>query len=183
MREYNNTIDEIIVNELFYNNKGRVGYRELKRAVEKRLNLKRELSIDVFNYHIQQMTMNNNSRYAVNHVLNRKYNGRGKKGSYSLTKDAKTRCRLKLPILKIGSNRETAYQLLFMYVKDYDVSRLPSEDIAKYTFTTEEQFNSFLSKIHLHKEYFKVIYESKSQDGYHFTKMFDPYQKVLIGKT
>jgi len=70
-----------------------------------------------------------------------------------------------------------------MYLYGYDVSRLPSEDVAKYTFTTEEQFNSFLSKIYLCREDFKVIYENQGQDGYHFTKMFDPYQKVLISKT
>jgi hypothetical protein len=50
MREYNNTIDETIVNALYDKDKDKIGFRELKKTIEKRLNMnKRELSFDVFN--------------------------------------------------------------------------------------------------------------------------------------
>ena len=73
MREYDKNIEHAIVNELFYSkDKENMGFRELKRNIEEK-HLKRELSFETFGNHMKQMTMNNNSRYTVNRVLNRKY--------------------------------------------------------------------------------------------------------------
>jgi hypothetical protein len=45
-------------------------------------------------------------RYTVSPVLNKTCNGKGKRGSYSLTEDAERRCRLELPICKVDSERK-----------------------------------------------------------------------------
>ena len=44
------------------------------------------------------------SRYVICPILNKRDEGRGKNVFYTLTRDAKIRCDLKLPILKTDSN-------------------------------------------------------------------------------
>jgi hypothetical protein len=176
LRSWNDRIDTAIVGEVY--DKGIITSGNLKRGVE--LKLKKEISTDVFS---RQLTMAKNTRYVVSPVLDKKDCGRGSKVFYSLTRNASARYKLKLPIHKLESKREIAYQLLFMYIKNYDASRFPKEDIEKYTFNSEEQFNSFLSKIHVHREDLKITtFPRQSEDGSFFTRMFEDNKNILIGK-
>ena len=56
------------------------------------------------------------SRYTICPILNKRDEGRGKNVFYTLTKNAKTRYALELPILKTESTIEKAYRLLFYYM-------------------------------------------------------------------
>ena len=56
------------------------------------------------------------SKYVIQPVLQKMDEGRGKKVFYSLTKDAKIRYDLKLPIFRTESKNEMAYRLLFYYI-------------------------------------------------------------------
>jgi hypothetical protein len=185
---WNDRIDAAIISEVY--DTGTVTSGNLKRGTEHKL--KKEISTDVFSRHIQQLTMNRNNRYAVSPVLDKKDYGRGKKVIYSLTRKASVRYRLKLPILKLDleSNREIAYQLLFMYIKNPDVSRFSEDDIEKYTFNGEEEFDSFLSKIHVRREDLQIIekegWKKKDSNGniiYRYTNLVEPNKNIQIGKT
>ena len=81
--------------------------------------------------------LNKQSRYAIQPVLQKRDEGRGKTVFYSLTKDAKIRCDLKLPIMKSETSIEKAYRLLFYYMAFIQI-------IIKQKLKDENKFNTFL---------------------------------------
>jgi DNA-binding transcriptional ArsR family regulator len=93
--QYNNNIDNAIVNEL--NIMSSVSYLELKRRIEELLN--RTISFDTYNVHLRKMLKEN--------ILNKQDDGkRGKHVFYSLTEEAKKQIQLNL----LGVNPE---QIIF----------------------------------------------------------------------
>lgn len=164
MRPWNDKIDDAIVGEVYDKDISTSG--NLKRGLELKLN--KEISTDVFSRHIKQLTMGKNSGYVVSPVLDKKDCRSGSKVFYSLTRKASARYKLKLPILKLEleSNRETAYQLLFMYVKNPDVSRFSEEDIEKYTFNGEEKFDSFCQKFMYAEKIFRYWKKRVGKKGF-----------------
>lgn len=183
-------IDDCIINEI--GNVGKITSGKLKRAVEERLNRKKDLSTDVYSRHLKELASNISSRqdvsYVVPPVLVKEEHGIGKKTYYSLSPVASARYRLRLPITKPEWKRDIAYHLLFMYIKEYDISLLPEEDINKYTFNTEKQFDAFLSKINVRREDLKLLgnkIEKKDSDGhviYRYTNLIEHNKNIRIGK-
>ena len=183
-------IDDCIINEI--GNVGKITSGKLKRAVEERLNRKKDLSTDVYSRHLKELASNISSRqdvsYVVPPVLVKEEHGIGKKTYYSLSPVASARYRLRLPITKPEWKRDITYHLLFMYIKEYDISLLPEEDINKYTFNTEKQFDAFLSKINVRREDLKLLgnkIEKKDSDGhviYRYTNLIEHNKNIRIGK-
>ena len=153
MRPYDYSIDIMIIDFLY--TRVKTTYGELKRALEceirKRKGTITSISPDTFSDRLRNMTTSDPklSRYRVVPLLNKEDKGRGKIVIYWLTDKARKRYALKLPLIKIDSDREIAYQLLFYYLQpDLNRSILSYDTISKYTFKSEEEFHTFLSRIY-----------------------------------
>jgi hypothetical protein len=193
LKKYNYAIDTSIIDSLFQYEKGddtnsQMSSGQLKKSVEKRLKIPDgSLSPDTFSFRIRQMTENKTvgdaSRYAASPILDREFQGKGKKVFYSLTNHARIRLRLGLSIFKIDTLREIAALLLFFYLQHSDISRSQIEHTPKYKFTTEKQFNDFLSRSYLHRENFEIFYTHEDEEtGYHFTKMVSTQMDGTVTK-
>lgn len=186
LKPYNYIIDTIMIEILYKREK--MSYGEIKRALERELtNIKHKatsISSDTFSDRLNYMTTSDHkiSRYKVIPLLKKKDNGRGNNVIYWLTDKARKRYSLKLPLIKIDSERETAYQLLFYYLKA-DTSILSSDTISKYTFRSEIDFHVFLSRIHMNMEDFHVIDQRYDEvNRCNFVRMIDSHENIEISK-
>ena len=121
MRLYDEKIDKTIIAILHNEQKEELTYKEVEIRLKPCLET---FSSETFSRRLKQLSKvptgeeqhNNNkeqSRYAIQPVLNRRdEKGRGGKVYYSLTKQARIRCDLKLPILNSESITEKAYRIL-----------------------------------------------------------------------
>ncbi len=141
MRLYNEEIDKTII-EILHKN-GERTYRKLKENVEK--SLKHTISFETYSNRLNAMIGPSikQSRYAIQPILQKRDEGRGKNVYYCLTKDAKIRCDLQLPILKRESMTERAYRLLFYYIIFFYNQTRKLKD--------EDEYNTFLEKLSISK--------------------------------
>jgi hypothetical protein len=133
LRQYNEEIDKTIIEILHQN--GERTYGKLKESVEK--SLTHTISFETYSNRLNAMVEPSitQSRYAIQPILQKRDEGRGKNVSYSLTKHAKIRCDLQLPILKSESMTERAYRLLFYYmVFFYNQNRKLKDEHEYYVF-------------------------------------------------
>jgi hypothetical protein len=172
---------------IFGRRDGRISSGKLKRDVEKLLTDGKPIPKATFSSHLAQMLKpgSSTSKYRVSPVLKKEDFGRGKKIFYSLTDEARKRIAIGLLLRKIDSWKETAYLLLFYYLRhEYDPTRLPYDTIKKYEFKSEEELGSFLTRIHLLKQDFRNTNKTYSKVNARTDSiMTEPYQNVRISRT
>ena len=141
MRQYKEEIDKAII-EILYKNGGEMTFGALEERLKQCINA---FSYETYSGRLKQLceiSKENNkqsTRYAIQPVLQKRDEGRGKNTFYSLTKDARIRCDLKLPILNTESQIEKAYRILFRY--------LAFENSPYRKFNDENEYNTFLQKL------------------------------------
>ena len=159
MRQYNEEVDNRII-EILHKN-GEITFGKLKKDVE--VCLQHTISFETYSNRLNAMIEHsiNQSRYAIQPILQKRDEGRGKNVSYSLTKNAKIRCDLKLPIMKVEESIEKAYRLLFYYIIFFHTQTRKLKDEATY--------NAFLEKLRISKT--ELEYQGrnvvKDKDGKH----------------
>ena len=110
------------------------------------------------------------SRYVIQPVLNRREKTRrGGKVYYSLTKDAKIRYCLQLPILKSESTTEQAYRLLFYYIVFYYNPIIKLKD--------EDKYISLLKKLHINKNELQFVAKADFKE-FKITKWTHPISEI-----
>jgi hypothetical protein len=141
LRQYNEEIDNTII-EILYQ-EGERTFGKLKKDLEK--SIKHTLSFETYSFRVNAMSKpyRKESRYAICPVLNKRDEGRGKNVFYTLTRNAKTRCDLALPILKTNSIIEKAYRLLFYYITFFYNKTRKLKD--------EKDYNDLLEKLRISK--------------------------------
>ena len=173
MRAYDTNIDKAVFKILYEQEK--VSSRELKEEVEECSRNGKNISSALFAFHLTQMLISDQkySRYLVSPVIDKKDCGRGKKIFYSLTNKARIRMNLKLPILREESTREKAYQLFLLFMSP--AGEAPANSA---TFTSEEEFDSFLYKMHISK---KDLLPIKVENGINLRKIpISKYKKQNV---
>ena len=147
MRQYNEEIDKTII-EILHKN-GERTFGKLKEDVEK--SLTHTISFETYSNRLNAMVEPyiEQSRYAIQPILQKRDEGRGKNVSYFLTKHAKIRCDLQLPILKSESMTETAYRLLFYYIIFYYTPNIKLKD--------DYEYNALLEKLHIKKNELEFV--------------------------
>ena len=167
LRLYNEEIDKTIIEILYQNGERTSG--KLKEDVE--MSLKHTLSFETYSYRLIAMLKpyRKESRYIICPILNKRDEGRGKNVFYSLTRDAKIRYSLSLPILKTDSIIEKAYRLIFYYIIfGYNQSiKLKNED----------EYNTFLEKLHINKNELIISTNSKFKE-FKITKLTHPESEI-----
>jgi DNA-binding Lrp family transcriptional regulator len=119
LRRYDEKIDKTIV-EILYKAERELTFKELEDRLKPRLDT---FSYETYSNRLKQLSKlqetledynsKEDSKYAIQPVLNRKdEKGRGGKVYYSLTKTARIRCDLNLPILNSETRIEKAYRIL-----------------------------------------------------------------------
>jgi hypothetical protein len=115
LRRYNEEIDEKII-KILYKKGGELTFREIEDQLKPYLDT---FSYETYSNRLKQLSKvpteddKEQSRYAIQPVLNRRdEKGRGGKVYYSLTKTARIRCDLDLPILNSETMSEKAYRIL-----------------------------------------------------------------------
>ena len=147
MNPYKEEIDKKII-EILYKDEGELTFRE----IEDRLKLHFDkFSYETYSNRLKQLceTFKNNkqTRYVIQPVLQKRDEGRGKNTFYSLTKDARIRCDLKLPILRSEESIEKAYRLLLQYAAFESSPPLTNHNNKK--MMDENEYNNFLEKLYL----------------------------------
>ena len=176
MRQYNVDIDKTII-ELLHKNGERTSGK-LKENVEKFLN--QTISFETYLTRLKAMIQpfTKQSRYAIQPVLQKKDEGRGKKVLYSLTKDAKIRCDLKLPLLKSEAKIEKAYRLLLYYMV-FETS-LSLENSNK-KLKDENEFYTFLQRIQITKNELQYVGKLRAKDSvYVVTSWIHPQSEITF---
>jgi hypothetical protein len=130
LRYYNEEIDKAMI-EILYR-KGERTFGKLKEDVEK--SIKHHLSFETYSSRLHNMSKpdKKESRYAIQPVLHKRDEGRGKNVFYFLTRNAKIRYDLRLPILKTDTIIEKAYRLLFYYIVFYYTPSIKLKDDYEY---------------------------------------------------
>lgn len=169
MRVYEQDIDKAIIKSVYDEalitrqkerkckcQKGEISSGELKQSVEEHCRNGKEIPKALFSSRLRQMLEreHRNSRYLVNPVLKKTDYGRGSNICYSLTDNARIRLNLKIPILKEESAREKAYQLFLNFMAFQNV---PTNNNKSVTFSSEEEFERFLFKIHMPRNELKQV--------------------------
>lgn len=77
-------------------------------------------------------------------VLEKRDEGRGKNVFYSLSKDAKIRYKLNLPVMKDEITIEKGYRLLLFYIVFYQNQNRKFKD--------KNEYNALLEKLHINKK-------------------------------
>ena len=167
MRQYNEEIDKTIIKILHKNGESTFG--KLKEDVEK--SIKHTISFETYAIRLNAMVEPSitQSRYAIQPILRKKDEGRGKNVFYSLTKEAKIRYNLKLPIMKDETTREKAYRLLFYYIVFFYNQTIKVKD--------EEEYNGFLEKLSLNDNELKFSGNSKFKE-FKTTKWIHPDSEI-----
>ena len=113
MNPYKEEIEKKII-DILYKSERKLNFGEIKNRLLPK-------STTTFSNRLQQLCEdpkikeNKRSRYVIQPVLIKEETKRGNPVYYSLTKDARILCDLKLPILKSESEIEKAYRLLLFY--------------------------------------------------------------------
>lgn len=149
MGSYDTNIDKAIIRSLYEIENGKMSSGKLKCKVEEYSRNRKTISPTLFSFHLKQMLISdrNHSRYLVNPVLHKQDSERGKKIFYSLSTKARIRMNLKLPIPREETSREKAYQLLLLFMSP--AGEAPAKSA---TFMSEEEFDSFLYRIHMSRK-------------------------------
>jgi hypothetical protein len=147
LRYYNENIDKAIIEILFKNGKRTFG--KLKEEVENFI--KHTLSFETYSNRLHNMSepYKKESRYAIQPVLHKRDQGRGKNVFYFLTRNAKIRYNLMLPILKIDTMIEKAYRLLFYYIVFYYSPSIKLKD--------DYEYNALLDKLRIKKNELEFV--------------------------
>lgn len=167
MRHYNEEIDKTII-EILYK-KGQRTSGELKKDLEN--SIKHIISFETYSYRLKSMLESHRkeSKYVICPILNKRDEGRGKNVFYSLTRDAKIRCDLELPILKSDSIIEKAYILLFYYfIFGYNKS---------IKLKNEYDYNLLLTKLHMNKNELEFLPNSVFKK-FKITRWFHPNSEI-----
>ena len=167
MRQYNGEIDNTIIKILHQN--GERTFGKLKGEVEKCL--KHTISFETYSNRLNAMLKpyRKESRYIICPILNKRDEGRGKNVFYSLTRDAKIRYSLRLPILKTDSIIEKAYRLIFYYIVfGYNQS---------IKLRNKDEYNKFLEKLHINKNELIISAPSKFKE-FKITKWTHPASEI-----
>jgi len=143
--QYKEDIDKKIIEIMYKEEEEERTFRELEDRLRSRLD---KFSYETYSNRLKQLSKvpteeehnTEQSRYAIQPVLNRRdEKGRGGKVYYSLTKTARIRCDLDLPILNSETMIEKAYRIL---------SRsLAFENSPFRKFKDENAYNIFLQKL------------------------------------
>ncbi|MFZ0554334.1 MAG: hypothetical protein WBL67_19235 [Nitrososphaeraceae archaeon] len=161
MRSYDSNLDRAILKIVHESKNGEISSGELKRKVEECCRNGKNISSALFSFHLKEMLIfdRKHSRYLVSPVLRKRDYGRGRNIFYSLTYNARIRLNLKLPILSEDSGREKAYQLFLNFMAFQNV---PANNNKSVIFSSEKEFEYFLSKIHIsRKELKQTVVKSK----------------------
>jgi hypothetical protein len=136
LRQYNEEIDKTIIEVLY--KKGERAFGKLKEDVEK--SIKHTISFETYSYRLNAMLKPyaKESRYTIQQILQKRDEGRGKNVFYSLTRDAKIRTDLRLPILKSDTIIEKAYRLLFYYIVFHYTPSISLKDDIEYIALLEK---------------------------------------------
>jgi hypothetical protein len=120
LRRYNEEIDEKII-KILYKKGGELTFREIEDQLKPYLDT---FSYETYSNRLKQLSKvpteddKEQSRYAIQPVLNRRdEKGRGGKVYYSLTKTARIRCDLDLPILNSETMSEIEYYPDLLHLK------------------------------------------------------------------
>ena len=108
------------------------------------------------------------SRYVIQPVLQKIDQGRGKKVYYYLTKDAKIRYELKLPILRSESKNEMAYRLLFYCIVFFYNQPIKLKD--------EHEYNKLLEKLRINTNESEVLNSDFKE--FKITKWIHPASEI-----
>ena len=134
--------------EILYNN-GKVSSGGLKKQLDQCLlnHGYNKTAPDTYWARLRQLTSsynNKQSKYLIQPVLQKIDEGRGKNVLYWLTKDAKIRYELKLPIMKVEEDIEKAYRLLFYYIIFFHTKTIKLKD--------EDEYNALLENLNIKNE-------------------------------
>ena len=176
MRQYNEEIDKTII-EILHNN-GQVTFGKLYNEVVESLN--HTISFETFSTRLKAMIQPflKQSRYALQPVLQKQDEGRGKKVLYSLTKDAKIRCDLLLPILKSESQVEKAYRLLLYYMAFETSLHLENSN---QKLKDENEFYIFLQRVSIAKSELQYAGSLRVKDSiYVVTLLKHPQSEITF---
>ncbi len=167
MRQYNEEIDKTIIEIL--HEKGPRTFGKLKEDVEK--SIKHTISFETYAIRLNAMIKPaiKKSRYTIQPVLQKIDEGRGKNVFYSLTKEAKIRYDLKLPIMKDETTIEKAYRLLFYYIVFFYNQTIKLKD--------EDEYNGFLEKLRINENELKFSGNSKFKE-FKITKWIHPDSEI-----
>lgn len=177
MKSYHEHIDKTIIEILYENEKLSSG--ELKKQLDQSLlnHDYKKTAPDTYWGRLRQLTSsykNKQSKYVIQPVLARyeeiqEGNIRGAHVFYGLTKTARIRHTLQLPILKSESKIEQAYRLLFYYIVFFYNHTIKLKDDNKY--------NAFLEKLHIDKNELKFLGTSVYKE-FKITKWTHPESEI-----
>jgi hypothetical protein len=155
LRQYKENIDKKII-EILHKEGEELTFRQLEDRLKRHLD---KFSYETYSNRLKQLSKvptaekdndKEQSRYAIQPVLNRRdEKGRGGKVYYSLTKPARIRCDLKLPILNSETKTEKAYRILSRSLAFENSSYRKLKDVNEY--------QRFLQKIGINENELQLI--------------------------
>ena len=181
MNPYKEEIEKKIIN-ILYKSERKLNFGEIKNQLLPK-------STTTFSNRLQQLCVNpeitkenKRSRYVIQPVLIKEETKRGNPVYYSLTKDARILCDLKLPILKSESEIEKAYRLLLFYNAFEFPPPLPHSNNKK--IMNETEYSKFLEKLHISENDLQLYEKPKltrnlfNGSTYKSTILFDPQSEI-----
>ena len=168
MRPYDTAIDKTIFLLLYKNGESTFG--ELKKNIETYLD--HSISFETYSDRLNAMRNPSikQSRYTIQPVLQKVDQGRGKKVFYSLSKDAKIRYDLQLPILRSESKNEMAYRILFFYIVFFYNQPIKLKD--------EHEYNKLLEKLRINTNELGVLNSDFKE--FKITKWIHPASEIEL---
>lgn len=160
LNPYHEHIDKMIIEILYKNEKLSTG--ELKNQLDQSLENHgyKKTSPDTYWKRLKQLTEssynNKQSKYVIQPVLNRYEERRGGKVFYSLTKNAKIRNDLKIPIMKSEIILEKAYRLLLHYMAFEEPPHIENHSTK---LKDENEYDIFLQKVRISKNELQLFEE------------------------
>ena len=172
MRSYNESIDKLIIELLYHSNE--LTFGQLEEQLKPNLE---HFSYKTYSKRLNAMSKpkkDKDSRYAIQPVLIKRDLGRGSNVFYSLTKNARTRCDLKLPIMKSDSLVEKAYRILLRSIAfEHSPYRILKD---------ENEYNSFLQKFLINKNELQLDGDDNdvNKNPYRVTKLIHQQSGIKI---
>ena len=167
MRLYDEKIDKKIIKILYEDVRGELTFKELEDRLRPELD---KFSYETYSKRLKQLSKipteeddKEQSKYAIQPVLNRRdEKGRGGKVYYSLTKHARIRCDLHLPILNSETIEEKAYRILSRY--------LAFENSPFRKLKDENEYNTLLQKLGINKNELQFDGKPTNENFYKVSK-------------